>query len=110
MRRVLLLLVAACGPAVTVTPAQGSSFGHYPVTVKAEALKGLRDPLSASVGGIAAYDVRRVDEETVSFVVQGHPTAGKQPITVSGHGVPVAAGELEYLPPVDARFVSLVAF
>jgi hypothetical protein len=110
MRRVLLLLVVACGPAATVTPAKGSSFGHYPVTVKAGALKGLKDPLSASVGGIAAYDVTRVDDETISFTVQGHPTGGKQPITISGHGVAVPAGELEYTAPIDARFQTLVAF
>ncbi|MFT3842565.1 MAG: SGNH/GDSL hydrolase family protein [Myxococcaceae bacterium] len=110
MRRVLLLLVVGCGPAVSVTPARGSSFGHYPVVVKADALKGVREPLSATVGGIAAYDVHRIDDETVSMVVQGHPAAGKQPIVISGHGVPVPAGELEYLPPLDARFQSLVAF
>lgn len=114
-----LLLVAmvgvggACGPPVEVTPAEGSSFGHFSVTVKAEALSTLdaTAPWSATVGGIAAYDVVRIDARTVRFTVQGHPQTGLQPIVVSALRVLVETGGfLRFLPPVDAHFSKLVAF
>ncbi len=106
----LLLLLWGCGPAVSVTPEKGPAFGHFEVVVKGDALEGLAEPLSAKVGGIAAYDVARVDARTVRLTVQGHPEGGKQPIVVSGHGVAAEAGELEYTAPKDARLKRVVAF
>ncbi|MHB8872285.1 MAG: hypothetical protein ACYC8T_01230 [Myxococcaceae bacterium] len=116
MRRILLLCgvlgAVGCGPVVEVSPPSGSAYGHFAVTVKADALTQLdaTAPWSVTVGGIAAYEVTAVDERTVRFTVQGHPEGGPQKIVVSAKRVPVEVGSLKYLPPVDARLSRLVAF
>lgn len=116
MRTGLLLTVVACGacgPGVEVTPAEGSSFGHFSVTVRSDALSTLDAtvPWTATVGGVAAYDVARVDSHTVRFTVQGHPQPGLQPVVVIARRVAVeTGGTLRYLAPSDKRFSKLVAF
>ena len=66
-----MCLLGGCGPAIEVSPKEGSSFGHYPVTARSDQFAALADPLTVTVGGIAAYDVARVDGKTVRFTVQG---------------------------------------
>lgn len=114
MRTLLLVCVvlAACGPPVVPPLAEGTSFGHFEVTVRSEALSALDPsaPWSASVGGIAAYDVTRLDERSVRLTVQGHPAAGDQPVVISARRVEVEVGTVRYVTPADPRFSRLVAF
>jgi len=104
--------LAACGPAAVAPTAEGSSFGHFEVTAKSDALATL-DPAigwTASVGGIAAYDVTRVDATTVKLTVQGHPEGGTQPIVITARRTSVEVGTVRYAAPADARLSKLVAF
>src|SRR4051794_13142775 len=116
MRTGLLLLVVAggaCGPGVDVSPTEGPAFGHFEVTVRSDALSTLDAtvPWTVTVGGVAAYDVTRVDAHTVTFTVQGHPQPGLQPIVVIAKRVAVeTGGSLRYLPAANAHFSKLVGF
>jgi hypothetical protein len=49
-------------------------------------------PWTATVGGLAAYDVARVDEGTVRLTVQGHPQGGEQPVVVTARRASVQLG------------------
>lgn len=114
MRTVLLglLVLSGCGPQAEAPMGEGPASGHFVVTAKADGLAAL-DPAAAwtvTVGGVAAYDVQRVDASTVRFTVQGHPDAGSQGIVVTARRVSVEAGTVKYAAPVDARFARLIAF
>ena len=105
-------VLTACGPAPVAPVAVGSAFGHFEVTVSDDALRAL-DPAAtwtASVGGIAAYDVTRIDERTVRLTVQGHPAGGDQPLVVSARRVSVELGAVRYTAPTPPRFARVVAF
>ena len=115
MRNGLLSIVVAltgCGPAQVTPLAEGAAFGHFEVTAKSDALSSLDPavPWTASVGGVAAYDVTSVDGTTVKFTVQGHPKGGDQPIVVTARRVSVEIGVVRYAPPLDTRFSKFVAF
>jgi hypothetical protein len=90
MRRFLLLTLAACSPSGL------SPFGHVELEAHGDALRGLAEPLSVHVGRVAAYDVARSGDDGVRFTVQGHPAGGRQSIEVTGHGVTVQAGFIDY--------------
>ncbi len=108
----LVLALTACGPGPVAPLAAGSAFGHFEVTVQSDELVALdqQAPWSASVGGVAAYDVTRVDERTVRLTVQGHPSGGDQPLVISARRVSVALGVVRFETPKDPRFRKLVAF
>ncbi len=106
MRAALLLVVlCGCGPSST-----HSRFGHFTVETKSDALATLSGTLRVSVGGVAAYDVQRVDERTVRFTVQGAPETGNADIVARTASGSVKIGTLYYSAPADARLERLVAF
>ncbi|MBL8951231.1 MAG: hypothetical protein JNK82_10670 [Myxococcaceae bacterium] len=92
------------------TPEEQSRFGHFRVETKSEALTGLNGTLRVNVGGIAAYDVERVDATTVGFTVQGSPSTGPAEVVALTPSGSAAVGRLYYRAPVDARLERLVAF
>ncbi len=96
----------ACGGLI-LTPESGSSFGNYQVEARDAALQHLGDPLTVTVGGIAAYDVVRVDKDHVTFVVQGAPTPGAQHVVISGPSGNVK-GTFTYLPPSNPKLAKVV--
>lgn len=106
------LALLGCGPSVVGPLAEGPSYGHFEVTAKSDALAALDQAVawSVSVGGIAAYDVARVDEHTVKFTVQGHPTGGAAPIVVTARRTSVEIGTVGYAAPLEPKFARLVAF
>lgn len=115
MRTTLLavaVVLAACGPAVVPPLAEGSTFGHFEVTVSAAELEALDAAAtwSVSVGGLAAYDVVKVDGRTVRFTVQGHPSGGDQPVLITARRSSVEVGTVRYAAPKDPRFARLVTF
>ena len=109
---IAVLLLLACGPAPVVPVGQGSAFGHFEVTLHDDALAALDAtvPWRVSVGGIAAYDVVKVDERTVRFTVQGHPEGGDQPVSIAARKATVEVGVVRYAAPVDRRFAKVAAF
>jgi hypothetical protein len=108
----ICVAMTACGPGPMAPAAEGASFGHFEVTAKSEALAGLdpQVPWTATVGGIAAYEVARVDGKTVKLTVQGHPEGGAQPIVITARRSSVEVGTVQYAAPLDQRFSKLVAF
>ncbi len=108
----LVVAVMGCGPAAVVPQGEGPATGHFAVTAKDAALGSLdaAAPWSVTVGGIAAYDVARVDATTVRFTVQGHPTVGEHPIVVTAKRVSVEAGTVKYAAALHPKFARLVAF
>ena len=116
MRTTLVVLavmfLAACGPAAVPPLAEGSSYGHFEVTVSSAELDQLDAAAtwSVSVGGVAAYDVVKVDGRTVRFTVQGHPAGGEQPVVITARRNSVEVGTVRYSTPKDPRFARLVTF
>jgi len=105
--RVLLVLVLISGCS---TPEPRSRFGHFREQTQSEALAGLKGTLRVSVGGIAAYDVERVDERTVAYTVQGSPSTGWADIVATTPSGSAQLGTLYYQAPADPRLERLVAF
>ncbi len=101
----MVVFVVGCSPVE-----QQSRFGHFKVETKSDALAGLRGTLRVTVGGIAAYDVERVDERTVAYTVQGSPATGRSEIVATTPSGSATLGALDYGPPADARLERLVAF
>lgn len=100
----------ACGPS-PLSRERGPAFGHFEVTARDAALTGLDEPLAVDVGGVAAYDVRRVGPDTLVFTVQGHPRPGPHAVVVRGRGnVELPLGELAYDAPPHPALSRLVAF
>lgn len=111
----LVLLALACHPddpavdAISVSPAELSLFGYEAVQIDLSQTE--LDPaeiLSASVGGIAAYDLAP-DGEVLTLTVQGAPEAGPAALILED-----SAGEhryedaLFYTAPLDPAFERLV--
>ncbi|MCC6336619.1 MAG: hypothetical protein IT380_21850 [Myxococcales bacterium] len=113
--RSLLGLVAvsilfACGPS-PLSRESGPAFGHFEVTAKDAALASLEEPLSVTVGGVAAYEVKRTGTDAVVFTVQGHSTPGLQEVVVRGRGgSAVTVGSLRVEAPRHPAFARMVAF
>ncbi|MEW5741204.1 MAG: SGNH/GDSL hydrolase family protein [Myxococcota bacterium] len=106
---VLASCLVACGPAPLSVEA-GPSFGHFEVMAKDAALAVLEEPLSVTVGGVAAYAVKRLGPDSVGFTVQGHPTPGTHEVVVRGRGGEVTVGSLRIEAPPHRAFARLVAF
>jgi lysophospholipase L1-like esterase len=104
---VFLAVACACGPSFDLSPQSGSSFGNYEVNASGTALDHLGDPLTVTVGGIAAYDVNRPSTGVVAFTVQGAPKPGPATVEISGPSGNLN-GKFEYLPPVDGHLARLV--
>lgn len=102
--------LSACGPSA-LSRDVGPAAGHFEVTARDAALTALEAPLSVSVGGVAAYDVRRGAADEVVFTVQGHPRAGAQEVVVRGRGgATVTVGTLTYDGPSHPALGRVVAF
>jgi hypothetical protein len=96
-RPVLLaaLALAACGdnadvPVLVASPAHGSMFGNYDVTLTGD-IAALGDITSVTADGIAAYDVRAGSgssgSDSIVVTLQGSGAAGDVDIAITGaHG------------------------
>jgi hypothetical protein len=103
-------LLAACGPDFDLTPRSGSGFGNYAVTAKGHGLGRLKEPIEVHVGGVAAYDIARVDSHTLQMTLQGAPKPGVQQVLAIDVDGNTATGTFDYRGPVDPRFARLVGF
>ncbi|GMU63499.1 MAG: hypothetical protein AMXMBFR34_52620 [Myxococcaceae bacterium] len=107
---VAVSLLFACGPS-PLSRESGPAFGHFEVTAKDAALASLEEPLSVTVGGVTAYEVKRTGTDAVVFTVQGHPTPGLQEVVVRGRGgSAVTVGSLRVEAPRHPAFARMVAF
>jgi hypothetical protein len=104
----IAFLGVGCGPALELSPAEGSSFGNVVVEATGRDLASLSDPLSVTVGGIPAYDVTRDSKDQIHFTVQGAPNPGKAEVVVSGANAQLTS-TFTYQPPVHPALARLVA-
>lgn len=103
------VVCSACGPG-PLSPSSGSVAGGFLVTATHEGLEGLAAPYVVKVGGIAAFDVERLDARTLRFTVQGAPTAGEAKVVVTGRGVTREVGTFFYEGPKARVLERMVAF
>jgi hypothetical protein len=92
----------ACTPDaefLTVTPAEGSSFGYAPITLTLPD-GGAEDVDEVTVGGIQTLDLEVVDTNTLRVTVQGSPTPGPARVDVPG----VGTASYTYRDPVHPAF------
>ena len=106
------LLAVGCQPpeeeplGPLITPASGPMSGYYPLTLGTKYGGPAVDGIAAvRVGGLATYDLTVLDDDTLSFIVQGQPEAGPVDVELHGDdGVLVLEDAFRYDAPLDPAF------
>jgi len=70
----LALSLLACGPAATVTPESGPSSGYQPVSLELDFAAD--EVLAVTLGGVPAYDLVALSDQTLQVTLQGAPEPG----------------------------------
>jgi len=114
---VWLLCIHACGngsssPVPSVEPARGPCSGYFSVQLD---LSGTdtraQDVTGVTIGGVTTYNLETVDEQHLSFTVQGRDTAGPAEVLVSTIAGTISLGNIfKYQGPSNPHFQRIVAF
>jgi lysophospholipase L1-like esterase len=105
----LLTALAACSPAITVSPESGSATGHYTVTLSLEVAAA--EVTAVHLGGVPAYDLQILDEYTLGVTVQGGPDPGPVSVVVQTADQTVQVDSaFSYDSPADPLFERFYAF
>jgi len=100
---VSLWWLAACAPAVTVAPASGPSSGYFEVVLTLDVAPD--QVLGVQLGGLPAYDLTPVGENTLQVTVQGAPEPGPALLVVeTADAVIEVADAFDYAAPADPAF------